>query len=80
MPDDPRFEVTDDDLKATLRAIADRVDAALERAHKNGSPKVGFGLFLFEFSPGSAMFWISNGDRRDMSKALREWLQREGWQ
>ena len=76
---DPRYEVEDDDLKATLRELAAKIDAILKAQRPDG-PAIGFGLFLFEFAPGNAMFWISNGDRRDTSKMLREWLQREGWQ
>lgn len=77
---DPRFEVENERLKAVMRELAGKIDAALKAAEAEGAPKVGFGLFLFEFAPGNAMFWISNGDRRDTSKMLREWLKREGWQ
>jgi hypothetical protein len=76
---DARFEVEDDDIKALLRLLAERLDRALAEAHQAGlgPAKLGFGLFLFQ---GDAMFWISNSERQDTSKALREWLRREGWQ
>jgi hypothetical protein len=79
MPNDPRFEVEDDTIKDTLRQIAKMLDGAITDAcEKEGKGRrLGFGLFIFEFT-GPAFFWISNADRGDMRKALREWMQREG--
>lgn len=37
-------------------------------------PGFGFGLFVFEFGEEGSMFWISNAQRPDMIKALREWI------
>jgi len=77
--DDPRFEVEHDEIKLLLRTLAGRIDRILKEGAEQGLPRLGFGLFLFDFD-GPAMFWISNADRKDMSRALREFLQREGWQ
>lgn len=38
----------------------------------------GFGLFVFSFGPGGAMFWVSKGERASMVEALQEWLRKEG--
>jgi hypothetical protein len=76
--DDPRYEVKDEKLTAVLRDIA----AAIDKAIKEADPKrrLGFGLFLFEFAPGDAMFWITNAERESISLALRKFLAREGQQ
>ena len=70
MPDnDPRFEVENAEMKETLRKMGLVISKSLP-------PGWGFGLFLFEFS-GRSFFWISNADRKDMIKALREFIARE---
>jgi hypothetical protein len=82
MPDDPRYEVEDESIKAVLRLIAERlaVGTAAINKERPGRPQIGFALFLFEFDPGDAMFWISNAQRPDMQRAMREFLRREGGQ
>lgn len=80
MTDDPRYEVDDEVMKEKLRRIATLVDHAVNESNEASGKKMGFGLFLFDFGPGGAMFWMSNADRQDMSRLLREFLSREGWQ
>jgi antibiotic biosynthesis monooxygenase (ABM) superfamily enzyme len=36
----------------------------------------GFALFMFSFDDESEMTWISNAERADMIKALKEFIQR----
>lgn len=73
MPDekDPRYEVEDDLMLHLLQTIGSRVAASMP-------PGIGFGLFIFNLGPEGAMFWISNSQRDDMMKALREFIAKEG--
>lgn len=38
-------------------------------------PDVGFALLLFNFGRGGFLSWISNAERGDMIRAVKEWLQ-----
>jgi hypothetical protein len=75
MPDDPRYEIEDHEIKAALRKLATIIDGIL--SDETHGRKLGFALQIFEFD-GPAFFWISNADRKDMRKALAEFLAREG--
>lgn len=79
MPDDkdPRYEVENDAMKAKLREIGAQIDRSLNEAADATGKRMGFGLFLFDFGPGGAMFWISNAERADIGRLLREFLDRE---
>lgn len=78
MPDDdPRFEVENATMKAKLREIGAQIDRSINETAEATGKRMGFGLFLFDFGEGGAMFWISNADRQDVGKALREFLDRE---
>ena len=39
-------------------------------------PGYGFLLMMFNFGEGGNMFYISNGERHDMLKAMREFIQK----
>lgn len=67
---DERYEVQNEDMKRQLRSIAGAIDAGLPEG-------MGFGLFLFEFGPGGAMFWLSNADRADIVASLKEWITKQ---
>jgi hypothetical protein len=41
-------------------------------------PGQGFVLITFDFGPGGNLAYVSNGDRNDVIRALREWLHRQG--
>ena len=72
---DPRFEYVDEELKIILQQLG----AVIARSLAEFGPRekrLGFALQIFEFE-GPAFFWISNADREDMFKALREFMQRE---
>lgn len=70
MPDDPRYEIKNDDMQALLLGVLSYLK---ERALP---PGWGATLFLFEYQ-GEAMFYGSTAERADMLRALREFLQRE---
>lgn len=38
-------------------------------------PGVGFALFLYDFGPKGALAYVANGDREDIAKVLREFLE-----
>jgi hypothetical protein len=37
-------------------------------------PNTGFALFLFDYGSGGNMAYASTGNRKDMVRAMREWL------
>ena len=69
MPDDPRFEIENNETVMKLRALASLIADVNEEGW-------GFALFLFSHN-GPEFFWISDSDRKDMIKALKEFIQRE---
>lgn len=64
---DNNFEVHHAGAERKMREIAQKLSAGLP-------PGFGFGVFIFEFGEHGSMFWISNAQRPDMIKALREWI------
>ena len=69
---DPRYEVENDEIKATMREIGTLIDKAMP-------PGVGFALFIYQYD-GEAVFYIANGERADVGTMLRAWLARESGQ
>lgn len=61
------FQVRHAGAERALREIADSIKAKVP-------PGFGFGLFIFEFGDKGTMFWVSNAQRPDMIKSLREWI------
>lgn len=59
-----------DGIAPMLRDIGGRIGAALP-------PGYGFNLMIFNFGEGGNMFYISNGERSDMIKAMREFIQKQ---
>lgn len=41
-------------------------------------PGQGFILLTFDFGPGASLAYVSNADREDTIRALREWLHKQG--
>lgn len=72
---DPRYEINNPAIKATLQAISAKVKAGLPADNS-----WGFLLCLFEWGtegqPGSS-FYMSNGERADTVKMLKEWIARQ---
>lgn len=56
-------------LEADARDIGRTIQACLPKG-------VGFALLLFDFGPGGTMSWLSNAQRADMIRALREMIVR----
>jgi hypothetical protein len=56
------------DLEAKCREVGRRIQAAIV---ESGQP-CGFVLMLFNFGEGGHMTYLSNADRRDVLKLLRE--------
>jgi hypothetical protein len=61
------FQIRHAGAERALREIGDGIRSKVP-------PGFGFGLFIFEFGDHGSMFWISNAQRPDMIKALREWI------
>ena len=69
MEDDPRYEIRNEEMEELLRAIG-------KNLHNELPGGWGFGLFIFQFR-GEGFFWISDANRADMIRALREFIARE---
>lgn len=67
---DPRFEVENEKIKATLNQIAGKVGGALDKGW-------GFLLMLFEYGEGGSMFYISSAERGDVMKMTQEWIDKQ---
>lgn len=52
-----------------------RVGELIGRSIKESGGGYGFALFMFSFGDGPEMTWISNAERRDMIKALKEFIE-----
>lgn len=59
------------------RARMEAHSRAIAAAIAEGLPEgIGFALLLFDFGEGGNLVWISNANREDMVRALREQLAR----
>jgi hypothetical protein len=67
---DKNYEINNPEIRALLRAISEKIKPACPEGW-------GFLLFLFEFGAGKSNFYMSNADRKDAIKMLREWLVRQ---
>jgi hypothetical protein len=70
MPDD-LYEVKDPAVQQWLLKIGLDVKKELQGTN------LGFTLFLYNFGPDGAMFYLSSGNRDDMLKMLREFITKE---
>lgn len=64
-------------LESRAREIAARLDAGInQQSEVTGAPKqYGFALLLFSFR-GAELTWISNAEREDMIRLMKELLAR----
>lgn len=67
---DERYEVKDDTKQRALRTVATLVDEHVPDG-------MGFAVFMFDFGPDGAMFYMSSAERADVVLALKEWIARE---
>jgi hypothetical protein len=61
------YEVRNPEIEAKLRDIG-----ALMKGAMKDVPGYGFALMIFSFGPDGSMFYISNAERDDMIKVLKE--------
>ena len=66
-------EPIEQQYRDTLDKLAGVLDMHLNDPDK--APTIGFALFLFEFGKEGRINYISNGERKDMIKAVGEWLE-----
>src|SRR4029077_4314388 len=59
-----------DQIAGQMRDLGERIGEGLP-------PGYGFLLMIFNFGEGGNMFYISNGEREDMMKAMREFIQKQ---
>ena len=67
---DERYEVRDDDKQRALKTIATMVDGETPEG-------MGFAVFLFDFGPNGALFYMSSAQRDDIVSMLKEWIARQ---
>lgn len=72
MPD-LRFTVENAKLKKILRQLAGSIAARLPTGW-------GFTLLLFEYGEKGSLFYISNAQRADMVRTMKEFIARNEWQ
>lgn len=70
MTKDPRFEIENEEIQTLLKKLATFLHGIMP------SQEWGFALLVFKFREQD-FFWISDADRQDMIKALREFIKRE---
>lgn len=66
----PDFEVKNDEIERLLKDIGASIGAALPDGF-------GFNLLIFNFGEGGATFYISNAQRADMLKAMKEFIAKQ---
>jgi hypothetical protein len=64
------FEVRNEQVENALKDIGQLV----ARSVPNG---FGFAILMFNFGEGGGMFYVSNAQRKDMIKAMKEFVERE---
>ena len=62
-----------DEIEGNLKVVMQRVAEAIEKALEEDN--MGFALLVFDFGPGGRMNFISNANRRDMVKAMKELIE-----
>lgn len=69
---DPRYEIKDYQAQTMLKAIGLKIATALQQL-----PGFGFALLLFSFGEGGSMFYISDANRKDIVKVMKEFIEKE---
>lgn len=60
----------DEAKQRALRTLATLIDDEVPEG-------MGFAVFLFDFGPKGALFYLSSAERRDVVSVLKEWIARE---
>lgn len=63
------YNIRNEEIELILRDIGKRIGASIP-------PGWGFNLQIFEFEPGDALFYISNANREDIVKVMKEFIAR----
>lgn len=63
------FQERDPEIEVILKDLGKIIGSSLPKG-------VGFSLFIFDIGEGGNMFYISNADRQDMIKAMKEFIER----
>lgn len=58
-----------------MEKVNREVGSLIAESIKEAGGGFGFTLFMFSFHEGSEMTWISNAQRPDMIKALKEFIE-----
>jgi hypothetical protein len=66
---DPNFEVFNEEIEITLKELGEAIGSRLP-------PNWGFTLLLYDFNNADdgKLFYASNGDRRDVTRMLKEFI------
>lgn len=74
MPSDPRYQAPVGNMAAEV--LPTKLKAAIADLERQ-FPGLGLTLFVFDFGPSGGMSYISNAERADMVRALREFLRKQ---
>lgn len=69
------YDVKNGVIASRMRDIGQRIHSALDESELKG--KMGFALLLFDFGVGGSMFYISDANREDMLKAMKEFIAKQ---
>lgn len=64
------FEIENADIESKLPDYAKIIQTSLPDGY-------GFNLLVFNYGEGGAMFYISNAERSDMIKAMKEFINKQ---
>lgn len=62
-------------LEQRAQAVGRAIDGAVNQNRQAG--RIGFALFVFDFGDAGNLSYVSNAERPDMVKAVKEWLARQ---
>lgn len=69
MQPDKNYEVLNEDIEIAMKQIGEVIGKSLPKGW-------GFNLMLFDFGDKGSMFYMSNADRQDVIKQMREFIKK----
>lgn len=66
----------DPELEALIADVGRRIAVSIKEAGEGRGRKLGFALLVFDFGAGGFLTWMSNANREDMIRVLREFTEK----
>lgn len=76
LPSDPQYASPVNGLGKIQ--LSENLRKSIELIAEVFPPKTGIALFVFDYGEGGGIGYVSNSERRDMIKAMKEWLRKQG--